>query len=132
MQRNKYFLTRLAGRQNHHDHNTKQPRSKMMETLIVRAVVPADLRDQFDLWYEAEHLPEAQDAFGAYEAYRGWSDDNPDLHFALYRFSETGAVDRITQNGTLGVLISKFDARWQGRVTRTRDVIKVRQSLASE
>lgn len=103
-----------------------------MATLIVRAVVPADLRDQFDLWYAAEHLPEAQDAFGAYEAYRGWSDDNPDAHFALYRFTETGAVDRITQNGTLGVLVGKFDARWQGRVTRTRDVIQVRQSLSSE
>ena len=103
-----------------------------METLIVRAVVPADLRDQFDLWYEAEHLPEAQDAFGAYEAYRGWSDDNPDAHFALYRFTETGAVDRITKDGRLGVLVGKFDERWQGRVTRTREVIQVRQSLSSE
>ena len=44
----------------------------MGETLIVRAIVPKELREQFEIWYEEEHLAEAHKAFGSYQAYRGW------------------------------------------------------------
>jgi hypothetical protein len=31
----------------------------MGETLIVRAIVPEELKEQFEIWYQEEHLPEA-------------------------------------------------------------------------
>ena len=44
----------------------------MGETLIVRAILPEELRAQSEIWYQEEHLPEAHKAFGAYQVYRGW------------------------------------------------------------
>ena len=101
----------------------------MGETLIVRAVVPEELKEQFEIWYQEEHLPEAHKAFGSYQAYRGWSSDNPEAHFAIYRFAHVGAVNEITEVGIVGNLVAKFDERWQGNVTRTREVIKVQQEI---
>ena len=98
----------------------------MGETLIVRAIVPEDLKVQFDLWYEQEHLPEAHQAFGSFASSRGWSDEMPDTHFAIYRFAEVGAVKTIAADGTL---VGKFDGKWRGCVTRTREVFRVSQSL---
>ena len=97
----------------------------MGETLIVRAIVPEELREQFEIWYQEEHLPEAHKAFGSYQAYRGWSSDNLEAHIATYRFTNVGAINEITEDGILGTLVAKFDERWQGNVTRTREVIKV-------
>ncbi len=87
----------------------------MGETLIVRAIVPEDLKVQFDLWYEQEHLPEAHQAFGSFASSRGWSDERPDTHFAIYQFAEVGAVKTIAADGTLGALVDKFDDKWRGR-----------------
>ena len=101
----------------------------MCEILIVRAIVPEHLKDQFETWYDNEHLPEAHKAFGSCEAYRGWSSDNPEAHFAVYRFINIGAVHEITENHILGRLVAKFDERWQGYVTRTREVIVENQNL---
>ena len=101
----------------------------MGETLIVRAIVPEELKEQFETWYQEEHLPEAHKAFGSYQAYRGWSSDNPEAHFAIYRFANVGAVNEIAEDGILGNLVAKFDERWQGEVTRTRELVKDKQSL---
>ena len=101
----------------------------MGETLIVRAIVPEELREQFEIWYQEEHLPEAHKAFGSYQAYRGWSSENPEAHFAVYRFKDVGAVNEMTLSGILRILVAKFDERWQGNVTRTREIIKDKQSL---
>ena len=101
----------------------------MGETLIVRAIVPEELKERFEIWYQEEHLPEAHKAFGSYQAYRGWSSENPEAHFAIYRFKDIGAVNEITLNGILGALVAKFDERWQGKVTRTREIIKDKQGL---
>jgi hypothetical protein len=101
----------------------------MGETLIVRAIVPEELKEQFEIWYQEEHLPEAHKAFGSYQAYRGWSSDNPEAHFAIYRFANVGAINEIAEDGILGNLVAKFDERWQGEVTRTRELVKDKQSL---
>jgi hypothetical protein len=91
--------------------------------------VPEELKEQFEIWYQEEHLPEAHKAFGSYQAYRGWSSDNPEAHFAIYRFANVGAVNEIAEDGILGNLVAKFDERWQGEVTRTRELVKDKQSL---
>ena len=45
----------------------------MGETLIMRAILPKELREQSNIWYQEEHLSEAHKAFGSYQAHRGWS-----------------------------------------------------------
>ena len=99
------------------------------ETSIVRAIVPAALREQFETWYQEKHLPEAHRAFGSYQAYRGWSSDKPGAHVAICRFANVGAVNEITEDGILGTLVAKFDERWQGKVSRTREIVEDKQGL---
>ena len=101
----------------------------MGETLIVRATVPKELREQFEIWYQEEHLPDAHKAFGSYQAHRGWSSESPEAHFAVYRLRDVGAVNEITLSGFLGTLVAKFDERWQGKVTRTREMVEDKQGL---
>lgn len=97
--------------------------------MIVRAVAPEELREQFEIWYQNEHLPEAHEAFGSYKAYRGWSSENSEAHFAVYRFNEVGAVKKITRDGVLDTLVAKFDELWQGKVTRTREIIQIKHEI---
>ena len=58
MQRNKYFLTDLVGRQTPYYPNTIHTDRKMIEELIDRAAAPAHMCDQFYLGYAAEDLPQ--------------------------------------------------------------------------
>ena len=64
---------------------------------IVRATVadPAK-RAAFDKWYEQEHVPDAVKTFGAQKAWRFWSESDPAVHMAWYRFAETWAVSRFS------------------------------------
>ena len=55
--------------------------------------------------------------------------ENSKAHFDVYRFTDLGAVNEITLNGILGTLLAKFDERWQGKVTRTREIIEDKQEL---
>jgi hypothetical protein len=45
----------------------------MTACLIVRAKVEPSSKNNFDLWYRKEHLPDAFKAFGPLTAKRGWS-----------------------------------------------------------
>ena len=101
----------------------------MGETLIVRAIVPEGLREQFEIWYQEEHPPEAHKAFGSYQAYMSWSPENSEARFAVYRSKNVGTVNEITLNGILGGLVAEFDERWQGKVTRTREIVEDKQCL---
>ena len=101
----------------------------MTAYLIVRAEVPEADRAAFDRWYETEHLPDAKAAFNAKGAERGWSVSDPGLHFAIYRFDDLEAANAIAGSEAIGALIAEFDRVWQGRVTRSRDVVELVQSL---
>jgi hypothetical protein len=94
--------------------------------LVVRAVV-ADAADRaaFDRWYRDEHLPDAVKAFGAAAAWRGWSQTEPSVHCAFYQFDSLAAVDAVQGGPALKALIAEFDRCWDGKVTRTREVIGV-------
>lgn len=93
---------------------------------IVRAVVadPAE-RALFDRWYEDEHLSEASIAFGAARAWRGWSEGDPSVHVAWYEMPSLAAANALPGSPALQGMIVKFDARWQGRVTRTREIVRI-------
>ncbi|MDA0662922.1 MAG: hypothetical protein O3B08_08810 [Proteobacteria bacterium] len=97
--------------------------------LIVRAEVPEADRDAFDHWYETEHLPDAKKAFKALGAWRGWSTIDPLSHFAFYEFPDLEAASAVSGSDEIKALIAEFDRVWQGRVTRTRDVVDILQSI---
>ena len=101
----------------------------MTAFLIVRAEVDPTVRDAFDAWYRDEHLPDAVEAFGAEGAWRGWSDVNDNVHIAFYEFADLADVNRVMASEALRRMIGEFDRHWQGKVTRTREVVESIQSI---
>ena len=101
----------------------------MTAYLIVRAEVPEAEQDAFDHWYESEHLPDALTAFKACSAQRGWSVETPNIHYAMYEFSDLEKANAAAKSEEIKVLITEFDRVWRGRITRSREIVAIRQSL---
>lgn len=101
----------------------------MTAYFIVRAEVDPAARDAFDAWYENEHLPDAVAALGAASASRGWSDVEDNVHIAFYAFPDLAAVQRMTASDALKGMIAEFSRLWDGKVTRTRDVVELIQEI---
>ena len=101
----------------------------MTAFLIVRAEVDPSVRDAFDAWYRDEHLPDAVRAFSAVGAWRGWSDVDEGVHIAFYEFETLADVNRVMESDAIRNLIAEFDRNWQGRVTRTREVVESIQKI---
>ena len=101
----------------------------MTAFLIVRAEVDPSVRDAFDAWYRDEHLPDAVEVFSAVGAWRGWSDVDDTVHMAFYEFANLADVNRAMASDALKRLIAEFDRNWQGRVTRTREVVESIQEI---
>jgi hypothetical protein len=100
---------------------------------VVRAVV-ADPEDRaaFDEWYRREHLPDALKAFSARAAWRGWSKTDPSVHCAYYRFESLDRLTAATTGPAIAGLISEFDRCWNGRVTRSREVLAVADDTGAQ
>ena len=98
--------------------------------LVVRAVVadPSD-RAPFDAWYRKEHLPDAVKAFAADAAWRGWSATDPSIHFAYYHFDSLDRLHAINRGDAIQALVVEFDRNWQGRVTRTREIVAIADEI---
>lgn len=94
--------------------------------LVVRATVadPAD-RARFDQWYRDEHLPDAVKAFGVTTAWRGWSQQDPSVHCAHYRFGSLAALEAVTNGPVIRELVAEFDRVWGTKVVRTREVLPI-------
>ena len=101
----------------------------MTAFLIVRAEVDPSVRDAFDAWYRDEHLPDAVRVFSALGAWRGWSDVDPSVHMAFYEFETLADVNRVMESDAIRNLIAEFDRKWQGKVTRTREVVESAQKI---
>lgn len=102
----------------------------MSALLIVRAeVVDVTARDDFDHWYQHEHLPDATQAFNALRSWRGWSDVEPHIHYAFYEFDDLAAAQQIAGSQAIKSLIAEFDRLWEGRVIRTRDIVNASQAI---
>jgi hypothetical protein len=101
--------------------------------LVVRAVVadPAD-RAAFDEWYRLEHLPDAMKAFAVHTAWRGWSTIDHSVHCAYYGFESLNQIDTVTSGPEMRALIAEFDRCWEGRVTRTREVVAVADEIGGQ
>ena len=101
----------------------------MTAFLIVRAEVDPASKDAFDAWYQNEHLPDAVEAFDAAGASRGWSEVDDNVHIAFYEFADLADVNRVMGSDALKGMISEFDRHWQGKVTRTREVLELIQEI---
>ena len=102
----------------------------MTALFIVRAEIQdPTARDPFDRWYESEHLPDALAAFHARRAWRGWSEVDNRVHFAFYEFATLADAEAITDSDALKAMVAEFDAKWGERVTRSREIVPVKQAI---
>jgi hypothetical protein len=94
---------------------------------LVRATVsdPAR-RAAFDKWYETEHLPDAVKSFGALKAWRFWSETDPAVHVAEYKFADRAALDHGTRPEVMKRLVADLEKAWPG-VPRTREILTLVQ-----
>jgi hypothetical protein len=98
---------------------------------IVRAqVADAAIREAFDRWYQDEHLPDAVKAFEAQSAWRGWSEVDPSVHYAIYEFDDVARAQAIPGCDALKRLVAEFDRVWGDKVKRSRDIVSVVQRIA--
>ena len=95
----------------------------MSAYLVVRSVVaqPAD-RAAFDRWYGSDHMPKALRLLGALEGWRFWSETEPSVHYAVYRYASLEALNG-RDDGNRRKLMDEYERTWPG-VTRTREVLR--------
>jgi hypothetical protein len=104
----------------------------MTAYFIVRAqVVDAAVKDAFDRWYQDEHLPDALKGFDARRAWRGWSTVDASVHYACYEFDDLARAQAIQGSAALKRLVAEFDRAWGDKVTRSRDVVEVVQTIGT-
>lgn len=104
----------------------------MTAYFIVRArVADSALRDDFDRWYQDEHLPDALKGFNARRAWRGWSAVDPSVHYAYYEFDDLAHAQAIHGSDALKSLAAEFDRVWGDKVPRSRDIIEVVQAIGA-
>jgi hypothetical protein len=90
---------------------------------LVRAVVTEPLRQKFDAWYSADHLPWAIEVFKCDKAWRFWSEVEPGVHYAVYRFADKASCDAALASDGFKEMIADFNRAWPEGVTRTRDIV---------
>jgi hypothetical protein len=103
---------------------------EMAAYFIVRAqIVDSDVKNDFDRWYEDEHLPDACTAFNAKRAWRGWSEVDAAVHYAFYEFDDIAVIRAIQTSDVLKDLVAEFDRHWGNKVTRSRDIVEFVQNI---
>ena len=104
----------------------------MKAVFIVRSqVVDPSVQDAFDQWYQDEHLPDAMKGFGAVGAWRGWSEVDPSVHYAVYEFDSVEQARAVPGSEAIKPLIAEFDRVWGKKVVRARDGVRVVQRIGS-
>ena len=102
----------------------------MTACFIVRAELSdLSVKDEFDRWYEYEHFPDAKSAFGARRAWRGWSDEDPAVHYAVYEFADVAAARAVPGSDALARLVADFDRTWGDGIVRIREVLDITQII---
>jgi len=80
-------------------------------------------REKFDAWYSADHLPWAFKIFKCDKAWRFWSEVEPGVHYAVYRFADKAACDAALGSAEFKELVADFSRTWPEGVTRTSDIV---------
>jgi hypothetical protein len=92
---------------------------------MVRAVVTEPLRSKFDHWYSTDHLPRAIAGFKAEKGWRFWSTTDAGVHYAVYQFTDTAALEAAMKSQEFKDLIADFDKSFPTGVTRSRDLLNL-------
>jgi len=96
----------------------------MSAYLVVRSVVTRDAdRAAFDRWYGSDHMPKALRLLGAVEGWRFWSETEPSVHYAVYRYASLEALHE-RDDVNRRALMDEYERTWPG-VTRTREVLRM-------
>ena len=102
----------------------------MTAYFMVRAqVIDPTVKNDFDRWYQDEHLPDALEGFKARRAWRGWSAMDASVHHAFYEFDDLARAQAIQGSAALKRLVAEFDRLWGDKVTRSRDFVEVIQTV---
>jgi len=98
----------------------------MTAYFVVRAqIADANMKNDFDRWYQDEHLPDALKAFNATRAWRGWSQLDDTVHYAYYEFDDVPSARAIQGSDELKRLVAEFDRVWGDKVIRSRDIVEI-------
>ena len=97
--------------------------------LVVKSFVPTHLKNDFDDWYEKEHLFEAKQTFSAISASRGWQIENEDIHCAYYEFDNLKKANEILKSEALNKMINIYDKKWSNQIERKRKIISITQEI---
>jgi hypothetical protein len=76
-----------------------------------------------------DHLPDACRAFNARRAWRGWSEVDANVHYAVYEFDDLAAARTIPDSSALERIVVEFDRAWDEKVTRSRDIVELIQAV---
>ncbi len=96
---------------------------------MVRAVVEEPLRQKFDQWYSAHHLPMALAEFRAEKCWRFWSLADAGVHYAVYQFPDAAGLVAALKSDGFKMLVADFDQAWPSGVTRSRDMLNLVEEL---
>jgi hypothetical protein len=102
----------------------------MPALFMVRAqVLDPKIKNDFDRWYQDDHLPAALKAFNARRAWRGWSDLDAGVHYAWYEFADLASARAIVGSEGLKRLVMEFEQAWGDKVARSRDFVDLAQAM---
>jgi hypothetical protein len=98
---------------------------------MVRSVVSdASLREKFEHWYSADHLPWALDVFQCEKAWRYWSKVDAGVHYAVYQFADMDRLGAALKSEGFKAMVADYDKTWPAGVTRTRDILVLAEERA--
>jgi len=68
-------------------------------------------------------VPSSISIFKCDKAWRFWSETEPGVHTAVYRFADKGSCDAALGSAEFKELVADFSRTWPEGVTRTRDIV---------
>jgi hypothetical protein len=96
----------------------------MQAVLVVRSVISEpSLRAPFEHWYRSDHFPRAIVDLGADKAWRLWSETEPGVHYAVYRFADMARLTAGMGSAGFQALVADYDRTWPAGVMRTREIL---------
>ena len=100
----------------------------MTAYLIVKSDTSLVNQEEFDDWYQVEHLNEANKVLMSLNAKRAWIKGTK-FHLAIYKFKNKKNAEKAISSEGLKMLIQKFDDKWNYKVKRTRELLELSQEV---
>lgn len=93
----------------------------MTSTLCVTSTVDPSVLDDFNDWYQREHIPDARRLLQGVRKVTRWrSLTTPNQVTTVYEFESADEVHAALNGDGIKTLIAEFDRLWSGKVERDR------------